>query len=148
MKGALARVLLVSIFVLVTVDAFTRTGVLTVSSYRCSSRPNLPAHCLPANARDHLDAHRRSSEQDTNVADLEKRKKSGERSVVDAVRSLLIACSMSLYLIGGPFSASGGGLLDEFGSDGSKIVDTSINYQSSKKGENAIDPTLRACKCG
>jgi hypothetical protein len=143
----LARSVIIILFSLVTVDTFALTSGFRSSMH--SRRSSLLRPCNPARTRQKLDSHRPSPEQGNNGIKVlkEKRNEFEERSMVENVKSLLIACSMSLYLIGSPLSASAGSLLDEFGSDGSKIVETSIDYQSARKGENAIDPTLRACKC-
>jgi hypothetical protein len=59
-----------------------------------------------------------------------------------AVASTLLVGSLWVGTCASPASA---GLLDEFGADGSKIVEVSAASDPVKKGESAIDPTLRAC---
>jgi hypothetical protein len=61
----------------------------------------------------------------------------------------LLASAFAATLVPSPALA---GLLDEFGTDPTKIVnptkDTSESSSSQAKGEKAIDPSLRACKFG
>lgn len=123
----------------------------------CWATQNAANRCQSANLVDHQRAKtlpRRSTssalksslnESQTSLPGSAPAHRIVARTLAPTLAAMFLVWSLSA-------SIASAGLLEDFGSDPSKIVDTGASRVStntpvsSKKGDQAIDPTLRACR--